>query len=383
MTHRLLFKILAFLPTSRHLERMATVVGTASLQDVLAWRAVPVAERPRVEHERVWGPVLHEEARAAGCSRVAASVVIIPHISPHVVNAALQCVPVEVLPRVDDTPESLAARLGASMFPDDAHVLNGGNGKRGANGSKRRRLNGSCLPAPRRKSWSVVVIPEREDADGERVVSLFNYSAYGRPAPDVRSAPMPLPVFRFGEQLWLAAMPYLSAVCKLNPPTHCQMLLYYALFRSAMGRHRDNYTVRHLKAMLEGGSAAGSTHAEMENSQRIGSEVLLYTEGNTPMDFALSFPPPHDLYAGIQDYVIRPAFTARLGRGTLMVFKDIDDQFFCHEAWFDRLVLQTAGATGHRLSFVFRWLTSVKNFRVAPDCSYKSAVPPPDNVVDV
>ena len=65
------------------------------------------------------------------------------------------------------------------------------------------------------------------------------------------------------------------------------------------------------------------------------------------MDFALSFPPPHDLYAGIQDYVIRPAFTARLGRGTLMVFKDIDDQFFCHEAWFDRLVLQTAGATGH------------------------------------
>ena len=266
------------------LEQMDSFVGLASLRDVVAWRAV--VERPRVEHERVWGPVLHEVARAAGCIRAAASVVIKPHIAPHVVNAALQCVPAEVLPRVDDTPQSLAARLGTSSFLDDAHVLNGGNGKRGANGSKRRRLNASCLPAPRRRSWSVVVVAEREDEDGERVVSLFNYSAYGRPAGDVRSAPMPLPVFALGEQLWLAAMPYLSDACKRNPPTHCQLLLYYALFGSAMGRHRDNYTVRHLKAMLEGGSASGSTHADMENSQRIGSEVLLYTEGSTPMEFA-------------------------------------------------------------------------------------------------
>ena len=351
---------------------MDSFVGLASLRDVVAWRAV--VERPRVEHERVWGPVLHEVARAAGCIRAAASVVIKPHIAPHVVNAALQCVPAEMLPRVDDTPQSLAARLGTSSFLDDAHVLNGGNGKRGANGSKRRRLNASCLPAPRRRSWSVVVVPEREDEDGERVVSLFNYSAYGRPAGDVRSAPMPLPVFALGEQLWLAAMPYLSDACKRNPPTHCQLLLYYALFGSAMGRHRDNYTVRHLKAMLEGGSASGSTHAALENSQRIGSEVLLYTEGSTPMEFALSFPPLRDLHADIQDYLIRPAFTARLGSGTVMVFKDIDDQFFCHQVWFDRLVLETAGATGHRLSFAFRWLTSVKNFRVAPQCSYKSAV---------
>ena len=93
---------------------MDSFVGLASLRDVVAWRAV--VERPRVEHERVWGPVLHEVARAAGCIRAAASVVIKPHIAPHVVNAALQCVPAEMLPRVDDTPQSLAARLGTSSF---------------------------------------------------------------------------------------------------------------------------------------------------------------------------------------------------------------------------------------------------------------------------
>ena len=45
------------------------------------------------------------------------------------------------------TVDSLAARLGASAFLDDAHVLNGGNGKRGAS-SKRKRLNSSSYPAP-------------------------------------------------------------------------------------------------------------------------------------------------------------------------------------------------------------------------------------------
>ena len=40
---------------------------------------------------------------------------------------------------------------------------------------------------------------------------------------------------------------------------------------------------------------AGSTHAAQENSQRIGSEVLLYTEGDTAMDFRFSFPGCDDL----------------------------------------------------------------------------------------
>lgn len=353
----------------------------ASLADVLEWR---VRQRVIPAHERIWGPVSEVEAAKVGCIRAAASVVIMCAIAPSVLNGAMQCIPVELLPRADDTAEELAARLGESTFLDNAHVLNGGNGKRGRFGQKRRRLNETCYPAPRRKSWSVVVRPEEPDEDGDAVLRLFNYSAYGRLAEDVRSAAMPTPIFELGVQVWLAAMPYLSIQSRRNPPTHCQMLLYYVLFASAMGRHRDNYTVRHLKALLDGAGAIGSTHANMENSQRIGSEVLLYTEGTAPMDFILSFPGADHLDAGIASYMKRSMFTIRLGHGTLMVFKDVDDQFFCHEAEFEECVLGAAEAAGYRMCFVFRWCTSVKNFRAPPDCSFKSSVQPPEvSVVDV
>jgi hypothetical protein len=47
----------------------------------------------------------------------------------------------------------------------------------------------------------------------------------------------------------------------------------------AAGRHHDNYTIKHTRAKLQGlAGPEGSTHAGQENSQRIGSEVLLYTE---------------------------------------------------------------------------------------------------------
>jgi hypothetical protein len=356
----------------------------ANLKRALAWRD---AERlPWVPHERVWGPVSAADAIAVGCVRAAASVVIRPKLSPHALAAAVRCVPTEVLPRADDTPATLAARLALTPWLDDAHVLNAGNGRRGKHGKKRRRLNETTYQQPRRKSWSVTVLPQRPDEDGEQVVSLCNYSAYGREAKDVRCEPMPMPVFTLGEQVWLAAMPYLCEESRRNPPTHCQLLLYYRLFRSAMGRHRDNYTVRHLRAMLEGGEAveAGSTHASMENSQRMGSEVLLYTEGTDPMDFTLSFPPSDNLGTDIRNYVRSGVFTVSLGHGTLMVFKAIDDEFFCHEAAFDVPTWQhLRDPTGYRMCYVFRWCTSVKNFRVAPACSFKSDVAPPMNVLDV
>ena len=114
----------------------------------------------------------------------------------------------------------------------------------------------------------------------------------------------------------LAALPHLCEESRCCPPTHCQLLLYYALFKSAMGRHRDNYTVKHLRTQLAGAESEGtSTHAGMENSQTLGSEVLLYTEGNTPMDFALSFPPHHALDVGIRDYVKRSIFTGSRSDG--------------------------------------------------------------------
>lgn len=343
---------------------------SATVGDVLSWR--DLMDLPSgAAFEVVWGPVSVEDAGRAGAMQGVESVVIRPALAPSVVAAAMEGVPTELLPRADDTVDLLAARVGASAFLDDAHVLNRGNGKRGATG-KRKRLNASAYPAPRRKSWSVVVIPEAVAPDGETVVGLYNYSAYGRLAADVRCAPMPMPVFSLGVQLWLAAHPFLDEECRRNPPTHCQLLFYYALFGSRMGRHRDNYTVRHLRALLNGEESGGtSTSAGMENSQRLGSDVLLYTEGNAPMDFVFSFPPYSELDADIKSYVKRRALTARLSSGTLMIFKDVDDQFFCHEAAFNGQ--QKFAADGYRTCFVYRWCTSVKKFRMPPSCNFHSA----------
>ena len=115
----------------------------------------------------------------------------------------------------------------------------------------------------------------------------------------------------------------------------------------------------------------GSTHAGQENSQRIGSEVLLYTEGSTPMDFALSFPESGMEGIDIDKYICMPALTMRLGKGTLLIFKAADDAFFCHEAAFRKS--DTAGnPSGLRMCFVFRWLTVSKVFHTAWPHKYKS-----------
>lgn len=125
----------------------------------------------------------------------------------------------------------------------------------------------------------------------------------------------------------------------------------------------------------EPGSRAGSAPAGQEISQRIGSEVLLYTEGNTAMDFALSFPPLNDQGCDIRDYITTQAFTISVGKGTLVIFKACDDEFFCHQAQFVRSSLHN-NPSGHRLCFVFRWLTVASLFHTAPTCAYKGPYKP-------
>ena len=89
----------------------------------------------------VWGPVRERAAALVGSARGAESVCIAPRLSPFVVAAALECIPLNILPKKDDTAETLAERLGSSIFLDDAHPLRGGNGKRKRGQPHRIRLN--------------------------------------------------------------------------------------------------------------------------------------------------------------------------------------------------------------------------------------------------
>ena len=98
-------------------------MSVAHISDVDAWRGQ--VQRPTIAHQHLWGPVCDRDAALAGSARVAKSVCIAPHVSAFLLAAALGCIPVDLRPRMTDTADSLAERLGASVFLDDAHPLRG------------------------------------------------------------------------------------------------------------------------------------------------------------------------------------------------------------------------------------------------------------------
>ena len=343
------------------LPRVRQLAAHPTLSEARAGR-IPV---PHVSDQTllVWGPVSVEESQSVGASHPASSVVLQLCVPEELRRAVLAEVPADVLPRPDDDAKSLKERLTGSTFLEDSHVLK--NGK----GPSRVRLNGTCYPQPRRMSWSVVEQPSRVDADGDQVTRLMNYTAYGRPPSDWEAVPMPRPVFDLGSFLFNAAHPFLTERSKaLGLPTGCQLLLYYQLFRSYIGRHRDNYNHRQYQDVVRGVQTVqelvqaneGNHHGGDANSQVVGTNVLVYTEGDAAMIHAFSFPDSNDLSWDDEkrkDYQMHPLFSMRLGRGTLLVFSPIDDLFFCHEAFFPD------GEEGsHRLAFVFRWLGQARDF---------------------
>ena len=111
---------------------------------------------------------------------------------------------------------------------------------------------------------------------------------------------------------------------------------------------------------------------------QVGSDVLLWSEGNTPMTLSLSFPDKltDDCIGNAMQYTKHPAFTFPCAGGTLFIFTCVDDLFFCHEAEFDQQIRESAAAAGHRFVFVFRWLTSVRQFHTDPMHKYGMEVPP-------
>ena len=92
----------------------------------------------------------------------------------------------------------------------------------------------------------------------------------------------------------------------------------------------------------------------------------------------LSFPPELDeaCIGNTKSYTVHPTFTVPCAGGTLFIFTCLDDLFFCHEAHFEEQVLKSAGATGYRFVFVFRWLTSARCFYTQPDKKFAMLVPP-------
>ena len=275
--------------------------------------------------------------------------------------------PEGLIPRATDTRETLKERLAQSDLLDAIHVLKAGNGKGG-----RVALNGTNYKQPRRMSSSLAAGQASMDEDGHLIQPLYGYTHYGRALSDARCRLMPDPVLQLMLRLWHIAKPYLSAASRASPPTACQLLFFYVLFGSSMGRHRDRFTTadfqQYLQALRDGKSEGdldpvASQASHPGYSQKAGTEVLVWTDGNTPMTLKLSFPDPKNPLGGKATYIVNAKFSVKCSEGTLFIFTPFDDFFFCHESAFDDVDLDVeTNAAGHRFAYVFRWLCVPRDF---------------------
>jgi hypothetical protein len=323
-----------------------------------------------INHERLWGPILDEDAKVCGAPVAAASVLLRPtKIKLGDLRSVLDLLPDALTPTISDTAKSLSQRLATCDWLDPIHTAANGNAK----GGRYVLLNRTEYSQPRRKSWSVTVeLSKVPPGNVNEFVGLLCYPHLYRPsALDYHCAPMPMPVFVLGVELWKTAWPYLTEVSQSGPTNHCELLCYYTLFKGGMGRHRDNFNTDDLRDYLANGK---DPRPESHNVQVADSNVLIWSMGNAPMTMSLSFPPKGGDPCERRSYIVHPIFQFELQAGTVFVFAPLDDLFFCHETEFLKRVMEAAGAAGHRFAFVYRWLIqqSAQPFHVDTGALYAS-----------
>lgn len=103
--------------------------------------------------ERIWGPVLEEDAKACGAVFGAASVLLRVAVDPVVLARFRALIPDHVKSQPGDTKEILKKRLGGSDWLDDINFKWKGHG----GGGRTTKLNRTDMSQARRVTWSVML----------------------------------------------------------------------------------------------------------------------------------------------------------------------------------------------------------------------------------
>ena len=325
---------------------------------------------PPAEARFGWGSISHNDGNEhklldlLGIVAPRESYEFLPRLKKSVVDAVLSMLPAEVVPVEGDTSESLALRIARACFFDELAALDGG----GRRGRKRRRLNETVYRQPRRISWSVVVEDVHRNDDDTPVRTMY---AFGKKNSRIRThlnaTPMPWPVFELGVQCFLSVRHVLAQVCASSPPNHCQMLAYYDLFDSKIGRHKDDHKKKDFHKVLLGFSTPTDAENKSKGAMVPGSDVLVYSAGPLPVLFAWCFTRKQDGHFVKRDmYQIHPYMQLDLPHGSVFVFKAMDDLHFYHEV---NIQWSRAKDTDYRFAFVFRWLgeAQLSDFPAAAD----------------
>ena len=266
----------------------------------------------------------------------------------------------KLIPLAMDDTSSLVARISESKYLDDIVVYY----------PQYSVLNESSTShQPKRRSEGIVkksvhtFYGNNGEGQGKRIISLPNYTSYGRHQDNWQARPMKLSTFIASLISWRACWKYLTEVSRKSPPTHCQMLFYYGALKSKMGHHRDNFNVQLIKDVLSGKEIKLDGHPSGggENSQIVGSNVLVLTMGNKPMKFSFRFPSCGNLKGSRKTYITSPKHQFTCGNLTISVLDPIDDITMTHGANF-RYNTRAEKNSWLRIGYCFRWLQSFRDF---------------------
>jgi hypothetical protein len=265
-----------------------------------------------------------------------------------------------LIPVSTDDKRSLVGRISKSKYLDDIVVYY----------PQPSVLNESFTShQPKRRSEGIVKksvhVFHGSNGEGQskRIITLPNYTSYGRHQDNWQGRPMKLSTFVASLICWRVCWKYLTEVSRKNPPNHCQILFYYGALKSKMGYHRDNFNVQFIKDIISGKTIQLNGHPSGggENSQIVGSNVLVLTMGNKPMKFSFRFPSSGNVKGSRKTYVTSPKHQFTCGNLTISVLDPIDDIMMTHGASF---VYNRIEKKDHwlRVGYCFRWLQSYRDF---------------------
>ena len=299
-----------------------------------------------IPHEVVWGPISKEEADACGAPAPCSAVLLSPlrtATAVTVMENVMAVFPQDVLPRATDTQETLVARLAASSFLDDGLVRKGGNQSRFI------RLNKTNYAQARTLSWAEGASPGPAEWDEGGASSPFLLPFYRNPTRLTEDhaicSPWPAPVQALRDFCHQLAYPYLGPVSRAKKQDHVEVKIYYTMFKSKIGKHRDNFTSDQLYQYFSSGTHPfdpTSTAERAKRGQLQGSDFMIWTTGTSPMEWTISFPKNRSKHfvRKTAEYVVHPTFQCEVGNGTLLVFPCFSDFFFAHSAVFSPVAAQ-------------------------------------------
>ena len=143
------------------------------------------------------------------------------------------------------------------------------------------------------------------------------------------------------------------------------MIFYHRVLGKHMGPHKDNFGGTAIKRLCDGDTpfVEGATIGGCENSQVIGSSVIIYTRGNCPMKFIFKYASlGNPVTQSRSYYVTSPSYQIRMGDGWITVMDPMDDLLMLHSVVFDEDVEEQPDH--YRIAWVYRNLHVKKDFNV-------------------